>query len=846
MPDDERLLRREHPDGILVGQSSSTRAEMNVRIGVCLVWMFAWGVVAQEQPGLQTRPAVTSEPKPAPPVALKVPEKLEVARTANANVIYQALRGRAVNGPAFTVKNLTLKRDAGVFTFNDGTFYLYGEANGRVTGAVFLGQGTLHVMPPSAMEKRQLKIVMKTEVLDQPFTTAVFAFTDDTAAELKKGSAGVAVSGGNPQAQALEAQTLFRKNMRYDLEARLLEDVVRPGGGGFFMADMKGALFSKRLIYVVDPHGAIGVAPEEVALLTSNDDDFDVTLGFRSEAQRKAATAVANDSFHIPQQTIDVTIEKNGKMTGTVVSAIRAAEDGVQVLPLALFPKLRVNGVWGPGGEALDFIQEDQEHDAAFAVVLPKPLKTGEQIQITTSYAGKDAVQQMGGGNYFLAAREDWYPNVRGAFGNYAQYHMTFHTAKNVEVVATGNRVSDREDSGKRTSVWQTTAPIAVAGFNLGDFKSNISERKSGVQVVSYANTDLADRYQELKGSPTMGTLDTTGMLKRATSEGDAAIQIYTDYFGPLPYDHVFLTQQTPCTYGQSWPMLVYLPVCYFWDSTVQHQIGMLDSDPTFWKVVTAHEVAHQWWGQTVGFSSYRDQWMSEGFANFSASLFVLQTNKDQKEYRDFWELLRKRLLEKNKDGFRPVDVGPVVMGRRASSSRSGQDVYQSLVYTKGAYILHMLEMLYWTPQYRDGLFKTAMHEFVKSYTNKPATTEDFKAAMEKNLPPWLDVDKNHKLDWFFNAYVYGTEVPKYTVTSEFTKEGDETTVHFKVTQAGVSENFEMLVPLYIELADKKVSLMGQMAIRGSNTVEQTLKLGKVPGTPTRIVANYNYDLLSD
>ena len=258
---------------------------------------------------------------------------------------------------------------------------------------------------------------MKTEVLDQPFTSAVFEFTDGTAAELQKGAAGTAVSGGNPQAQAAEAQALFRKNLKYDIEARLLEDVVHPGVGGFFVADMKGAMFSKRLIYVVDPHGAIGVAPEEVALLTSSDDDFDVTLGFRSEAQRKTAKAAANDSFRIPQQTIDVTIEKNGKMTGTVVSAITAAEDGVQVLPLALFPTLRVSGVWGPGGEALDFIQEDKEHDADLAVVLQKPLKAGETIQITTSYAGKDAVVDMGSGNYFLVAREDWYPNVRGTLG---------------------------------------------------------------------------------------------------------------------------------------------------------------------------------------------------------------------------------------------------------------------------------------------------------------------------------------------------------------------------------------------------------------------------------------------
>ncbi len=779
---------------------------------------------------------------------MKVPEKLEPARTANANALYQALRTRTANGPSFTVKNLGLRRDAGVFTFSDGTFYLYGEVGGVVTGAVFLGNGTLHVEPPSAMERRQLKIVMKTEVLDQPFTSAVFEFTDGTAAELRKGAVASAPASGSAQQQAQDAQTLFRKNLKHDVEARVLEDIVHPGGGGFFLADMKGAMFSKRLIYVVDPQGAIGVEPEEVGLLTSGDDSYDVALGFRSETQRRASLVAANDRFRIAQQTIDLTIEKNGRMTGTVVSAVTAAEGGVQVLPLLLAPTLRVSGVWGPGGEALDFIQEDKERDADFAVVLQRPLKVGETIQITTSYAGKDVVMDMGGGNYFLRARESWYPNVRGELGNYAQYTMTFHTPKYVQVVATGNLVTEREEGQQKISVWQTLTPIAVAGFNMGEFKSDQSERNKDVQVVTYANKELANNLQGLTDRPGMalGTLSTTGMLKVATSEGDAAVQIYTDFFGPLPYDHVSLTQQTACNYGQSWPTLVYLPICYFWDSTVKHQLGLLDSDPSYWKVVTAHEVAHQWWGQTVGFGSYRDQWMSEGFADFSASLFLMATRKDQKEYREFWELLRRRLLEKNAQGMRPVDVGPVVMGTRVSTSRSGGNVYQMLIYPKGAYILHSLEMLFWTKKYGEAPFKQAMHDFVSSYQNKAATTEDFKAVMERDMPPWMDIDKNHKLDWFFNAYVYGTEVPKYTMTSTFEKKGEETTVHFTLTQSGVSRDFKMMVPVYIEFADKHAVLLGNATINGSNSIEQTVNLGKLPGEPKRMVANYNFDLLSD
>jgi hypothetical protein len=495
--------------------------------------------------------------------------------------------------------------------------------NGRVTGAVFEGQGVLHLEPPSAMERHQLKLMMKTEVLNQPFTTAVLEFTDGTAEELKKGSAGDAAAA-NANVLVEEAKALFRKDLRYDLEERLLADVLNPKGGGFFMADVKGPLFSRRLLYFVDPNGAFEVRPEEVGLLTSADGAYDVTLGFRSETVRRVAQTEQNTAFGIRQQTIDVTIGKNGEMSGKATALVTAHEEGVQVLPLALYKTLRVSGAWGPKGEALDFVQEDKDHDADFAAVLAKPLAKGESIAITTAYAGKDVVENLGNWNYTVngGARESWYPNVRGSLGNYAYYRLTFHTVKDVEVVATGDRLRDAAEGKSRVSEWQTSSPIAVAGFNLGRFKMDLSERSKELQVRSYANAEASDQLAALSNHILGGTMSTTGMLQQATAEGDAAVQIYTDFFGPLAYDHLALTQQSACSYGQSWPMLVYLPICYFWDSTIKQQLGMLNSDPTYWKVVTAHEVSHQWWGQTVGFDSYRDQWMSEGFANFQPRCF--------------------------------------------------------------------------------------------------------------------------------------------------------------------------------------------------------------------------------
>lgn len=830
---------------------------MVLRVVVCglLCW---WGVtesagrqqVEQKSSGetqLQRRQEPANRVEKAPvPAPVKPPEKLEAAKAPNANTVYLALRQRGASGPSFRVKGLVLKRDAGELQLNDGIVTLFNAVNGRVTGAVFEGQGVLRVEPPSAMERHQLKLMMKTEVLNQPFTSAVLEFTDGTAEELKKGSAGD-VPATNAYVFVEEAKGLFRKNLQYDIEERLLADVLNPKGGGFFMADVKGPLFSKRLLYFVDPEGAFEVHPEEVGLLTSGDGTYDVTLGFRSEARRKAGRLEESREFGIRQQTIDVRISKSGEMTGKATALVTANEDGLQVIPLALCPTLRITGAWGAKGDALDFIQEDKDHDADFAVVLQKPLAKGESIVITTAYAGKDVVENLGAGNYLMngGARTSWYPNVRGGLGNYAYYRMTFHTAKEVEVVATGNRLRDETDGKGRVSEWQTMSPIAVAGFNLGLFRMDLSERSKDLQVRSYANTEVSDRVAAMSGRILGGSMSTTGMLKRATSEGDAAVQIYTDFYGPLEYDHLALTQQSACNYGQSWPMLVYLPVCYFWDSTIQHQLGVLDSDPSYWKVVTAHEVAHQWWGHTVGFDSYRDQWMSEGFADFSAALFLLETNKDMKPYRDFWAELRKRMLEKNEKGIRPVDVGPVVMGSRVSSSRSGGGVYQMLIYPKGAYILHMLEVLYWTPKYGEQPFKAAMHDFVNTYRDKAATTEDFKAAMEKNMPRWVDLEGNHRLDWFFNEYVYGTEIPSYTISSNVEKRGDETVVHFKVSQSGVSDEFLMLVPLYLDYGNDNVKLAGRAMIRGSHELEQTISLGKVQVPPKRMLVNYYYDILS-
>jgi hypothetical protein len=777
------------------------------------------------------------------------------ARSPNAEKTYAALRGDLPGSDGVTVKDLALEREGGVFHFDAGDFYFYAPVDGRVTGAVFEGKGRFELTVKDPGEQRSLALLTKSGEMSQEFSTLVLRFTDGTADEIKKASAGpvAGAAAGKASSAAEDLAKMYRKDMSDNIELRMLADLAGGGAGQFFLASfrMGSALGGKNMLFIVDPEGTAHAAPDQVELTSWSDTEQQTWVAYKMEH----AEVKSGERTQVTDERLDVTIDRGGAMKVSAETTMKVLRDGVRVVPLNLNGAQRVTGVYSESGAPLDFVQEDKKLDPEFAAVLPAAAKAGDTLRLLTTYAGKDIVRADGNETYYLVpdARESWYPAGEGGLGDFASFHMTFHIPKNLQIVATGKQVSlTSESGGMMKSVWETDAPIPVAGFNLGDFKTKDAKTPQGFDVTAYADLSLPDQYKDLSeaaedtGQMALGNLSAVQALPNEVSQGVAAIQIYTDYYGKLPYDHVALTEQTACNYGQSWPMLVYLPICAFWDTNVRKQLGMLEFDPTYWKEVTPHEVSHQWWGQLVGFSSYRDQWMSEGFATFSAGLFLKYTQPNMVEYRDYWKEQKKRLLEKNAQGVRPIDAGSLTMGARVSNEKTG-DVYQALIYSKGAYVLHMLETMYWTPQDGDAAFKKSMQQFVKDYAGKAATTEDWKASMEKTMPPWMDMHKDGKLDWFFDEWVYGRELPHYAVSSEFTVGPDGvTSVHLKLAQSNVSKDFVMRVPLYLELQNGVVARIANVPIIGEQTIDHSFQLGKLPAPAKTISIDYNEDVLSD
>jgi hypothetical protein len=803
---------------------------------------------------------------------------LALAQTPNGDGDYQLLRNIAMGSEAVTVSNVTLKRDAATFQLNSGTVCFLSPVRGKVTGAIFVGEGRLLLTPPLPSEERSLSLLSKEKEFSESFSQLVLRFADGTYDELKK--AGSTASSSCDPGLLRDSQNAARKKLHYNLDARVLQDVLSPQPGGLFVAFVHGKKYDSKILFVIDPHGAVDVEPEEVELTTFDENKEGIWAAFHYSAEYANGTAKSsqkNGVIHIEHQQLDTEIQKSGRLNGKAVTTFVAQTPGVRVVPFLLYKTLRVQSVTGEGGQALNFIQEDKLDDPQFWVVLSKPLAQGEKYTITTTYGGNDAVKNEGEGNYFPIAREDWYPNsAAGAFGEYTSYDITLRIPKGLKMAATGNLVSDNNDGDHNVTVWKSEVPLTVAGFNFGKFKrEEMKLDKPDMLVQAYANEDPPAWVKGLKGSENLqglytagtlgshdtgmgglGTMNTTNLNKKALAEGEFSVKIYSDFFGPVPYKRLQITQQTATNFGQSWPELVYLPMTYLFDTTTRHQLGNMirthypgfEDDPRgYFSVVAPHEVAHQWWGHTVGFNSYRDQWMSEGFADMSASIYLQMIYaKEPQKYIKFWNDERQMLLERSKTGIRAIDAGPVTMGYRVANSREGFDSYRRLIYPKGAYILHMIRQMMWDRQYGDQRFKETMHDFVTTYNGTAATTEDFKAMVEKHMNADMDLQQNHKMDWFFNEYVYGTALPSYKFDSSFGKApSGDVTISIKLTQSGVDKDFAMPVPIYLELANGTIARMGSARVAGNFTVEKTVTLTGLKEQPKRAMINYYDDVLA-
>jgi hypothetical protein len=775
----------------------------------------------------------------------------------NSDPIYQQLRlqTRAAQGFAesyATVNNLTLKREGATFVLRSGEIYFLAPVEGRTTGAVFIGEGELSVVPPTEVEKNHLKIFVDQPALAEQFTTLVLRFTDKTFDEIKASPNTTLGTGGSQAGRARDLyrdnQQVLRRRLRDNRELRTLADLYSPDRPGFFNAFIEGRRYNK-LVYFYDPLGIPEVSPEEVLLFSYGESDGGFWTAFHEAGEYKngkASSAEDSRMVDILHHEIEGSI-KGAHVTATDVITFRALLP-TRVVPLRLYPTLRVGRVQDAQGKDLNFVQESKDEDADFGIILPEPLEQGKTYKVSVSYDGGDALRDSGGGNFILVpgARLTWYPNTGGTqFGDRAIFKITFRYPKSMMFVGTGAPLTvETREGDLNVAKWSSgTTELAVAGFNYGKFKKKeIADKETGYNIEFYANEQIPDELRQIQVAieqaenagintmTTLGSISTTKIADQAIADAQNATRIYSAYFGKLPYTRLAMTQQPAGFFGQAWPTLVFMPYTAFIDTTQRTQLlGMRGGTNNFWRYVAPHEVAHQWWGHVIGWNSYRDQWMSEGFAEFSTSLYVWYVRKDLNKFVDFWEAQRKRIIDASPATRerKPYTVGPVTQGYRLNSGKTGS-VAQNLIYPKGAYILHMLRMMMYEQGKGDVRFQEMMKDFVQTHFNKDVSTEDFQRIVEKHMTKDMRFEGSEGMDWFFNQWVYGTEVPNYRFDYQIAADGS---LSGRITQGGVSDQFAMLVPVYVDFG-KGWGKLGMARLVGNSSVD--LKNIKLPAAPKR------------
>jgi len=799
----------------------------------------------------------------------------------NSDPAYRQLREAGL-GSTYGCEKFTLSLDVGTFELNSGTISLLNAVNNFPTGAIFVGQGHFTLKPLAHVDTREMIRRSGKPTAEEDFSEVVFRFTPDLYPKVAA-AFGPKVDTPREAVDALQhwknkvrhrhefpeglTQGIFEQESIDNVDADVLAAIYNPKHPPFFNAYMVGAPHKDLRFFVRSRVGAIPQmdSPEEVALINFSGGGMDDGVWYSEHlaVELQAQTADSREDrrlFATRRYNIETVIAKNNHLYSRATITFAPLVSGERVMKFALLPTLRVTRVSDENGKELHFIQESRKEDGSFYAVLDEAPEIGKEHLISVEYVGDKVLYDAGSGSYYVGARESWYPNLNG-FGEKALYDLTFKVPRSNVVISVGKLVGESTEAGFAVTRWVTPVPVAVAGFNYGKYtKIELPDTITHYNISGYYLSELPSNLKQFDGSfsgnapafnmqaSALSAMSPISMTKYALDQARAQMQVCTVYFGRAPYENIEITEQPNFSFGQSWPNLVYLPISAYIDSTQRWMLfGQINAKFTgFVQEVTPHEVAHQWFGHSVGWASYHDQWLSEGFAEFAAGLFLQQAvgPKWQKDYLDFWERQRVRILEKNNFGVSPNDAGPLWLGLRLISPRT-QQAYQGVTYSKGAYVLLMLRSLLYADQSpegnRDQAFIDMMHDFMESHHDSNASTESFKAVVEKHMPKKLDLQQNGRLDWFFDEWVYGTQVPRYHFKYDV-QQGDKGSVkvHVEITQSEVDQKFAMFVPVFADFGQGWVRL-GQLPLAGNSTRSAIFNMDR---QPKKVALNVYKDVL--
>jgi hypothetical protein len=720
----------------------------------------------------------------------------------------------------FTARDLVVTAEDLKLTLESGSVFV-AEADGNVTALILLGRGEMTFTPSPKVERGQVKMFAGAESLVSAFDAALVRLNPfDVDGRINRKA--LTERPVDPK-EVKRADEVFRqeisKSFGLDLGDLSTDAWSLLPNTGDLIAEIRTRRFDA-LTYA-----KAGTEIEDISLFDRRN-RRNISVYASKEHQQRFGRFFSEDEqsdYDVTHFDVDVAFSPTRRAIDgrAQLSLVTRAPFGTSSLTVRLADSLAVRSVYSNLFGRLLFVRV--RNQSSIVLSLPSTVTAGVKMTLTIEYGGPISPQQIDTEgiwpqqqpqvvdeasdipleeSYLFSNRSYWYPQP--PISGYSTASIRVRVPEGYGCVASGDQLSstriapDRPGTpATREFVFTATQPVrylAVLVTRLREARTD-KLRLAGV-VEAAAPSRLSGVYYDDVELVTRANARLDGRAKAISKVGADIIRFYSSIVGDCPYPTITLALVERTLPGGHSP--AYLAVIA--QPAPGSRLTFRDdpaSFPDFPEFFVAHELAHQWWGQAVGWKNYHEQWLSEGFAQYFAALYA-EHERGPAVFESMMRRMRRWTLDESEEG-------PVYLGYRIGHIRGEGRLFRAIVYNKGATVLHLLRALV-----GDQAFFAGIRRFYELWRFEKAGSDDLRQAMEaaSGVP----------LTQFFEQWVYGQTLPQVTFTwrvEGHNGDGQEVVLHFE--QAG--DPFQVPVVVMLDYADRPP---GRVVVQLSDRLQET------------------------
>ena len=477
-----------------------------------------------------------------------------------------------------------------------------------------------------------------------------------------------------------------------------------------------------------------------------------------------------NEKVDILNYIFDITLSDSSDLVKFKVTIdLRVLDTGVEKIRLDLVNTSRKLGNKGmtvneikSSGSYLNFLHEKNE----LWIEMNKILKKNDRIKLIIFYEGipfegLQIGQNKYGDRTFFSDNwpnkgRHWLATVDHPYDK-ATCEFIVTAPNHYQVISNGLKIEETNlDGNQKKTHWKQSIPIATWLYVLGvaEFAVQYVDEFDGKSIQTWV----------FKQDRDAGFYDFAEPTKKA-------LEFYSDNIGPYSYEKLANIQSNSVSGGMEAA------------SAILYSANSVKGDRNNrWRNVVIHEIAHQWFGNSVTEYDWDDVWLSEGFATYFTLLFI----EHQYGYDEFMKGLK---LSKDKvDSFHKKNPNYTIVH---NNLKNMNDVTSSQTYQKGSWVLHMLRGIL-----GDELFWQGIKNYYSKFKDLNATTEQFRIVMEEVSGVDLSV--------FFKQWLYGPGSLKLYGNWKFNNQKKEISLTIEQIQNGV-DLIEMPIEIGVYYGESKI-----------------------------------------